>query len=76
PDGIGDYQPRLNFSPQYIGIGATSPEATSDLSYLFRAATQAPPPMPRQSCVGEIGWGWQYNQLLNHGTLLSNMQIK
>ncbi|GAA6222037.1 uncharacterized protein C4orf45 homolog isoform X1 [Lates japonicus] len=35
-----------------------------------------PPPMPRQSYVGEVGWGWQYHQLLNSGTLLSNMQIK
>ncbi|XP_051276641.1 uncharacterized protein C4orf45 [Dicentrarchus labrax] len=76
PDGIGDYRPRSNYFPRYIGVGTSSPEATGDLSYLCRAAPHAPPPMPRQSCVGEVGWGWQYNQLLNSGTLLSNMQIK
>lgn len=76
PDGIGDYRPRSNYFPWYIGAGALSPEATGDLSYLCRAAPHAPPPTPRQNYVGEVGWGWQYNQLLNSGTLLSNMQIK
>ncbi|XP_074505279.1 protein SPMIP2 [Sebastes fasciatus] len=76
PDGIGDYRPRSNYFPRYIGAGASSPEATGDLSYLCRAAPHAAPPMPKQSCVGEVGWGWQHNQLLNSGTLLSNMQIK
>ncbi|XP_072251376.1 protein SPMIP2 [Leuresthes tenuis] len=76
PDGIGDYRPRSNNFSQYIGVGASSPEATGDLSYLCRGAPQAHPPMPRQSYVGEVGWGWQYNQLLNSETLLSNMQIK
>ncbi|MED6292571.1 hypothetical protein CHARACLAT_001776 [Characodon lateralis] len=76
PDGIGDYRPRSNYIPLYIGVGTTSREATSDLRYLFRAAPQAPPPVPRQSCVGEVGWGWQYNQLLNGDRLLSNLQIK
>ncbi|KAK9518414.1 hypothetical protein VZT92_023720 [Zoarces viviparus] len=76
PDGIGDYRPRSNYSPRYIGAGASSPGATGDLSYLCRAAPHAPPPLPKQSYVGEVGWGWQYNQLLNSGTLLSNMQIK
>ena len=77
PDGIGDYRPRSNYFPRYIGVGASSsPEATGDLSYLWRAAAQARPPLPRQSCVGEVGWCWQYNQLLNSRTLHSNMQIK
>nr|XP_046262494.1 uncharacterized protein C4orf45 [Scatophagus argus]XP_046262495.1 uncharacterized protein C4orf45 [Scatophagus argus] len=76
PDGIGDYRPRSNYFPWYIGVGASSPETTSDVSYLYRAAPHAPPPTPRRGYVGEVGWGWQYNQLLNSGTLLSNMQIK
>ncbi|KAM6923534.1 peptidyl-prolyl cis-trans isomerase D [Xenentodon cancila] len=76
PDGVGDYRPKQNDFCRYIGVGAASPEATGDLSYLFRAAPHARPPMSRQSSVGEVGWGWQYNQLLNNGTLLSNMQIK
>ncbi|XP_008291558.1 uncharacterized protein C4orf45 [Stegastes partitus] len=76
PDGIGDYRPRSNYFSTYIGVGDASPEATGDLSYLCRAASLAHPPMPRQSYVGEVGWGWQHNQLLNSGTLLSNMQIK
>ncbi|XP_047441388.1 uncharacterized protein C4orf45 [Mugil cephalus] len=76
PDGIGDYRPRSNYFPGNIGVGATSPEATGDLSYLCRAAPLSHPPMSRQSYVGEVGWGWQYNQLLNSGALLSNMQIK
>ncbi|KAJ4946536.1 hypothetical protein JOQ06_024201 [Pogonophryne albipinna] len=76
PDGIGDYRPRSNYFPRYIGVGASSAEATGDLRYLCRGATHVPPPMPRQGYVGEVGWGLQYNQLLNSGTLLSNMQIK
>ncbi|KAK2848842.1 hypothetical protein Q5P01_008676 [Channa striata] len=76
PNGIGDYRPRSNYFTQYIGVGALSPDATGDLSYLFRAPPFAPPPMPRHSFVGEVGWGWQYNQLLNSETLHSNMQIK
>ncbi|XP_042348832.1 uncharacterized protein C4orf45 [Plectropomus leopardus] len=76
PDGIGDYRPRSNYFPRYIGAGSSSTEATGDLGYLCQAAPHAPPPLPRQSWVGEVGWGWQYNQLLNSGALLSNMQIK
>ncbi|XP_041845988.1 uncharacterized protein C4orf45 [Melanotaenia boesemani] len=76
PDGVGDYRPRSNYFSQYIGVGSTSPETTGDLSYLCRAAPNTHPIMPRQSYVGEVGWGWQHNQLLNRGTLLSNMQIK
>ncbi|XP_069028008.1 protein SPMIP2 [Embiotoca jacksoni] len=76
PDGVGDYRPRSNYSPRYVGVGAASPEATGDLGYLSRAALHDHPLAPRQSYVGEVGWGWQYNQLLNSGTLLSNMQIK
>ncbi|KAM9740880.1 protein SPMIP2 [Menidia menidia] len=76
PDGIGDYRPRPNDFSRYVGAGAPSPGATGDLGYLCRAAPRAPPPMPRQSYVGEVGWGWQYNQLLNGQTLHSDQQIK
>nr|XP_040028627.1 uncharacterized protein C4orf45 isoform X1 [Gasterosteus aculeatus aculeatus] len=76
PGGIGDYRPRSNYFPRSIGVGASSPEATGDLSYLCQAAPDAPPPTPKHGRVGEVGWGWQYNRLLNSGTLLSNMQIK
>ncbi|XP_034037985.1 uncharacterized protein C4orf45 [Thalassophryne amazonica] len=76
PGGVGDYRPRSNYFPGYIGIGATSPQATSDLSYLFRSAPHGPSPGPKHSHVGEVGWGWQYNQLLNREALHSNMQIK
>ncbi|KAM8910443.1 protein SPMIP2 [Spinachia spinachia] len=76
PGGIGDYRPRSNYFPRCTGVGASSPEATGDLSYLCRAAPHGPPPTPRHSRVGEVGWGWQYNHLLNRGALLSNTQIK
>nr|XP_057920277.1 uncharacterized protein C4orf45 [Doryrhamphus excisus] len=76
PDGIGDYRPRFNHSPQYVGVGSLSPEATGDLNYLWRAAPNAPPPLPKQAYVGEVGWGWQYNQLVNNGSLHSGMQIQ
>ncbi|XP_077433888.1 protein SPMIP2 [Vanacampus margaritifer] len=75
PDGIGDYRPRFNRSP-YVGVGPLSPEATSDLSYLWRAAPHAPPPLPKQAYVGEVGWGWQCSAMLNDSTLHSGMQIR
>ncbi|KAM9833159.1 protein SPMIP2 isoform 2-T2 [Syngnathus typhle] len=52
PDGFGDYRPRSNQSPN-VGMGALSPGATSDLSYLWRAAPAAPPPLPKNGYVGE-----------------------
>ncbi|KAF7228622.1 hypothetical protein G4P62_000587 [Nothobranchius furzeri] len=76
PDGVGDYRPRSNYFPLYIGVGAASPGATKDLNYLWRAAPHSHPLRARQSYVGEVGWGWQYNQQLNNDALLSNMQIK
>uniref|UniRef100_A0A8C7ZVK2 Uncharacterized protein n=1 Tax=Oryzias sinensis TaxID=183150 RepID=A0A8C7ZVK2_9TELE len=76
PDGIGDYRPKLTDFPHHIGVGPVSHEATGDLGYLWRAAPHAPPTTARHSYVGEVGWGWQYNQQLNQSTLLSSMQIK
>ncbi|XP_061691982.1 uncharacterized protein LOC133509197 isoform X2 [Syngnathoides biaculeatus] len=62
-DGVGDYRPRRSGSPR-------------QLSYLWRAAPRAPPPLPRRACVGEVGWCWQYNAALNEAALRSGMQIK
>ncbi|XP_078809983.1 protein SPMIP2 isoform X1 [Oryzias latipes] len=76
PDGVGDYRPKLTDFPHHIGVGPVSHEATGDLGYLWRAAPHAPPTTARHSYIGEVGWGWQYNQQLNQSTLLSNMQIK
>uniref|UniRef100_A0A8C5E3Q3 Uncharacterized protein n=1 Tax=Gouania willdenowi TaxID=441366 RepID=A0A8C5E3Q3_GOUWI len=76
PDGVGDYRPRSGYFLQHIGVGAASPEATGDLGYLWRAAPDVHPAQPRCSFVGEVGWGWHYNQLLNSRTLVSDMQIK
>ncbi|XP_028314942.1 uncharacterized protein C4orf45 homolog [Gouania willdenowi] len=69
PDGVGDYRPRSGYFLQHIGVGAASPEATGDLGYLWRAAPDVHPAQPRCSFVGEVGWGWHYNQLLNSRTL-------
>ncbi|KAL0974327.1 hypothetical protein UPYG_G00218890 [Umbra pygmaea] len=76
PDGIGDYRARLIDSTRYTGVGPLSSEATGDLSYLCRPSPCQPPPMPRQSYVGEVGWGLKYHQQLNRETLLNNKQIK
>ncbi|XP_019742999.1 uncharacterized protein C4orf45 [Hippocampus comes] len=75
PDGIGDYRPRFN-QPPYTGVGILTPEASSDLSYLWRAAPHAPPPLPKQAYVGEVGWCWQYSSMLNDSTLRSGKQIR
>ncbi|XP_053734642.1 uncharacterized protein C4orf45 homolog isoform X2 [Synchiropus splendidus] len=76
PDGVGDYRPRSGSIPRFIGEGSTSCETTGDLQYLTRAAPGAPSPAPRACHVGEVGWGWEFNQQLNGQTLRSNMQIK
>ncbi|XP_050984257.1 uncharacterized protein C4orf45 [Labeo rohita] len=74
PDGIGDFRPRLDYFPRSIGIGPLSPDATSDLNYLFRPASHATPPLPRHSYVGEVGWGLQYSTLLNRPAVINNKQ--
>ncbi|XP_056328805.1 uncharacterized protein C4orf45 [Danio aesculapii] len=68
PDGIGDFRPRLDFFPRSIGIGSLSPDATSDLGFLFRAAPNAPPPLAKHRHTGELGWGLQFSTLLNRPT--------
>ncbi|XP_026136501.1 uncharacterized protein C4orf45 [Carassius auratus] len=72
PDGIGDFRPRLDYFPRSIGIGPLSPDATSDLSYLFRCAPDAIPPLPKHCYVGEVGWGLQYSTALNRPTVINN----
>ncbi|XP_052470340.1 uncharacterized protein C4orf45 [Carassius gibelio] len=65
PDGIGDFLPRLDSFPHSIGVGPLSPDATSDLSYLFRPPPHTSPPLPRHCFVGDVGWGLQYSTTLN-----------
>ncbi|KAK2890965.1 hypothetical protein Q8A67_013608 [Cirrhinus molitorella] len=74
PDGIGDFRPRLDYFPRSIGIGQLSPDATSDLNYLFRPAPQATPPLPKHGYVGEVGWGLQYSTALKKPTVTHNKQ--
>ena len=37
PNGIGDHRTAVA-DPEYVGHGSTSPEASSDTRYLYRAA--------------------------------------
>ncbi|XP_022520300.1 uncharacterized protein C4orf45 isoform X1 [Astyanax mexicanus] len=74
PDGVGDYRASLNDFPHIIGEGPLSPEATGDLTYLYRAAPEASAPLPRQCYVGGVGWAVEYSSTLNTTPSLSNMQ--
>nr|XP_055034604.1 uncharacterized protein C4orf45 [Misgurnus anguillicaudatus] len=74
PDGVGDFRPKLDYYPRSIGIGPLPPDATSDLEYLFRAAPQSRPPVPKNCYTGEVGWGLQYSRELNRRTLISTRQ--
>ncbi|XP_048032669.1 uncharacterized protein LOC125259232 [Megalobrama amblycephala] len=76
PDGIGDFRPRLDYFPRSIGIGPLSPDATSDLNYLFRPAADASPSLPKHRCTGEVGWGLQYSTALNRRTVINNKQYE
>ncbi|KAL6479835.1 hypothetical protein MHYP_G00108680 [Metynnis hypsauchen] len=76
PDGIGDYRARLSDFTHSIGVGPLSPEATGDLTYLYRAAPHMPAPLPKQCYAGGVGWAVHYGSTLNSTTLLSNKQIK
>ena len=42
---------------RYVGEGAMSHEGSSEVAYVWRAATCTPHPRPRSAHVGEIGWG-------------------
>uniref|UniRef100_A0A9J8CHK6 Peptidylprolyl isomerase D n=1 Tax=Cyprinus carpio carpio TaxID=630221 RepID=A0A9J8CHK6_CYPCA len=76
PDGVGDFRPRLDYFPRSIGIGPLSPDATSDLNYLFRPAPRATPPSPKHCFVGEVGWGLQYSTALNRRTVINSKQYE
>uniref|UniRef100_A0A8C4RSQ6 Uncharacterized protein n=1 Tax=Erpetoichthys calabaricus TaxID=27687 RepID=A0A8C4RSQ6_ERPCA len=76
PDGIGDYKVKRCDFPHSVGVGSKLPEATSELSYLCRAAPGTPTPMPKQCYVGGVGWGVEDFYMLNMRTLNSNMQLK
>ncbi|XP_052006287.1 uncharacterized protein C4orf45 [Xyrauchen texanus] len=73
PNGIGDFRPRLDYFPRSTGIGPLSPDATSDLNYLFRSAPSATPPLPKHCYTGGVGWGLQYSNTLNRRTLISSI---
>ncbi|XP_057312806.1 uncharacterized protein C4orf45-like [Hydractinia symbiolongicarpus] len=56
PDGLCDHRVKVLEPARYVGIGIMSPEGTSELSYLWRAAATTSHPLPRSKRVGEIGW--------------------
>uniref|UniRef100_A0AAY4DMM9 Uncharacterized protein n=1 Tax=Denticeps clupeoides TaxID=299321 RepID=A0AAY4DMM9_9TELE len=76
PDAVCDYRTKRSDFPPFVGLGSLSPEATGDLSYLWRPAQHAPPLKPKEQSVGGVGWGVEYGNYLNRGTLLSGKQIK
>nr|XP_015200067.1 PREDICTED: uncharacterized protein C4orf45 homolog isoform X2 [Lepisosteus oculatus] len=75
-DGIGDYRVRVADFPRYIGVGTLSPEGTSELDYMHRAAPGTPAPMPKHCYVGGVGWGVQEYSALNARNLHSKMQFQ
>ncbi|XP_043112855.1 uncharacterized protein C4orf45 [Puntigrus tetrazona] len=74
PGCIGDYRPKLDYFPRSIGVGPLSRDATSDLSYLFRSARDAAPPLPKHCYVGGVGWGLQHSTALNNKHELDRFQ--
>ena len=58
PDGLRDHRKRVyhDFDQHVTGIGATSSESSSAVSYLFRGSPNAPFPKGKHGQVGEIGW--------------------
>ena len=56
PDGVRDHRVNVLEPARYIGIGVMSPEGTSELSYLWRAAVTTKHPLSKMKNVGEIGW--------------------
>uniref|UniRef100_A0A672RKC1 Uncharacterized protein n=1 Tax=Sinocyclocheilus grahami TaxID=75366 RepID=A0A672RKC1_SINGR len=76
PDGTEDFRPRLDYFPRSIGIGPLSPDASSDLNYLFRPAALATPPLPKHCYVGEVGWGLQYSTALNRRPAINSKQYE
>ncbi|XP_028408396.1 uncharacterized protein C4orf45-like [Dendronephthya gigantea] len=55
PDAIKDHKTKI-LNATATGIGTLSPEGTSDLEYVLRAARGCPHPRPKSVKVGEIGW--------------------
>ncbi|GCB75889.1 hypothetical protein scyTo_0018277 [Scyliorhinus torazame] len=77
PDNSRDFRPKFSDFPYYIGESQhVSAENTGNLSYLYRAAPYGSYQLPKQSYVGEIGWGWCLGPKLNKTNLLSGKQFK
>ncbi|XP_053556811.1 uncharacterized protein C4orf45 homolog [Bombina bombina] len=76
PDYVRDYRTKLPDFTMYIGETMPSPESTSDVKYLCRAAPGTPHPLYKNLYVGGIGWGVSQFSFLNRRQLLSNHQIK
>ncbi|XP_019644578.1 PREDICTED: uncharacterized protein LOC109485417 [Branchiostoma belcheri] len=55
-DGMSDYRVNVPDEVRHTGIGTMSPEGTSEVLYLWRAARGTPFPLGKHQRVGEIGW--------------------
>lgn len=57
PDQLRDQRVHVDPEPQhYIGVGTSSPEASSDVLYLWRRCGSIRAPRPRSQWAGEVGW--------------------
>jgi len=57
PNALTDYRAKVEPEHRYVGCSLQSPDATSELDYLWRRAPNQPHPKERRRWVGEIGWG-------------------
>ncbi|KAJ1216156.1 hypothetical protein NDU88_003762 [Pleurodeles waltl] len=76
PDGVGDYRTRRYDFTAYIGETEPSPESTTSVEHLTRAAPGTFVPRYKYQYPGEVGWSVDEYLYLNRANLLSDMQIK